>query len=148
MNKATIEAQERTRLAAEIAASMGKPLTQPAPAGAPAQVQRVLMKDRLCELAEIAIGAAAHFQPTLGDGKPNPHGDWAEFKGWVDLASKIADKAADYQSPKFRAVMVAAAVEERPMRSGSDGNIISIDDPIAAARVYARIVSASKGGGR
>jgi hypothetical protein len=146
LNKATTEAQERTRLAAEIAASMGKPLTNPAPAGAPAPMQRVLMKDRLCELAEIAIGAAAFHQPSAPGQRENPNANWGEFRAWVELASKIVDKAADFQSPKYRAVLMGPVPEERPVRPITDGNVIDINDPIAASRVYARIVSASKAG--
>lgn len=145
-NKATVEAQERARLAAEIATSMSRPLTQPAPAGAPAPVQRKLMRERLEELAEICIGAAAFFQPAAQGQRPNPHENWGEFHKWVETAIKAADKAADYQSPKYRAIAVASAAPEPKQVGKGDGNVIPINDPVAAARVYRRIVSASSGG--
>lgn len=145
-NRATVEAQERSRLAAEIAASIGKPLTPPAPASAPAPVQRKLMRERLEELAEICIGAAAHFQPAGAGQRPNPNENWGEFRQWIEIAIKAADKAADYQSPKYRAIAVAAAPPEPKAVSKGDGNVIPINDPVAAARIYRRIVSASSGG--
>jgi hypothetical protein len=104
-----------------------------------------LAKERLEELTETFMGATAHFQPTIAIGaKPNPNEDWVMFEKWGRLAMECAAKLAPYQSPTFRAVMVSAPLPARPEDNLS--SVIPMDDPVAASRIYCRIVSASRGG--
>jgi len=90
-NKATIEKALLAERAVEQARLNGKKLG----------------KERLEELMEIFIGATAYFQPTITPGVPSTTGDWDKFEKWARLAMECAAKLAPYQSPTFRAIVVA-----------------------------------------
>jgi hypothetical protein len=95
------------------------------------------------EMMEIFVGATAYFQPTIARGvAPNPNQDWNEFEKWARLVMECAAKLAPYQSPTFRAGVVTAPPPPRP--EDSSNNVIPMNDPVAAARIYRRIVSASR----
>ena len=142
LNKATLESLERERIRSQIdvaTAGAERTITQAQAIG------RKLAKDRLEELTEIFIGAAAYFQPrSSAIGEANQNADWDKFEKWGRLAMDCASKLAPYQSPTFRAIMVSAPPP--PREEDKLGNVISLSDPIGAARVYRRIVTS--GGGR
>jgi hypothetical protein len=75
-------------------------------------------------------------------GEPaNPNADVEQYEKWARLAVDCAQKLTPFQSPSFRAIMVAASPPSRD-EDGESGNIIPLDDPIAASRIYRRIMSA------
>jgi hypothetical protein len=146
-NKATLERLERERIAEQVALQTAV-AAQCAPGAEREIVQagaerRKLGKERLEELLEIAIGATAFFQPTLKNGvEQNPNADWTQFQKWFQIAHAVAATVSPFQSPTFRAIMVAA----QPTRHDEDrksGDVIPLNDPVAAARIYHRIMSAS-----
>jgi hypothetical protein len=104
---------------------------------------RKLAKDVLEDFMHLFAGMAAVTQP-LPQGAPVPPGrqpDERAFEKWARLAVDTAAKLADFQSPRFRAVMTspAPAATERPQ---TEAKVISIDDPDALARVYERRIQA------
>jgi len=59
---------------------------------------------------EIFIGATAYFQPSLKPDAPQvEQSQWDQFEKWARLAMECASKLAPYQSPTFRAIVVAPA---------------------------------------
>jgi hypothetical protein len=149
-NKATVERLERERIAEQVSlqaavAAQSAPAAEREIAHAGAE-RRKLGRERLEELLEIAIGATAFFQPGLKNGvEQNQNADWAQFQKWFQIAHAVAATVSPFQSPTFRAIMVAAPPpkHDEDLRSG---DVIPLNDPVAAARIYRRIVSA--GGGR
>lgn len=104
-NKATVE-RERLALAS---------LQAKAKATAP----RKLAKDQLAELLPVTMGIVAMYQRAAykddGSGRPgHPNHDpkiWRELGQWIELARRVGDTAADYESPKYRAIAVAVTPE-------------------------------------
>jgi hypothetical protein len=115
LNMATQEVIERERIEAQLEAPVTAETAQAAAAVAPDMVRAVvghrkLAKERLEELLEIFLGAAAYHQPTIDPGAaPNENASWDGFEKWSRLAMDCAALAAKYQSPQFRAIMVAPA---------------------------------------
>lgn len=113
-NKSTREALERVRLENQPAAPVTAETAQAAAVAQPEAVQAVaahrkLAKERLEDLLEIFIGAAAYHKPAMSlTAQPNPHEDWDKFKEWARMAMDCAKEAAKYQSPQFRAILMAA----------------------------------------
>lgn len=95
-NKATLE---RERHALEIL--QGKSLAP----------LRTLAKDQLAELVPVVKGMVAQFQmaamnaglPGSKDWKPEL---WKELRDWIKTYAAVADLAADFESPRFRAIAV------------------------------------------
>lgn len=128
LNKRTIEKVEEARIAVENSRGAGKKLA----------------KEVLEDFMHLFAGMAASYQPLppgIVDARRQP--DEEKFQIYAKLAVDTAKALADFQSPKFRAIMVTAPTgdPEKPMVT-RDGNLLTIDDPIAAARVYARIMKA------
>jgi hypothetical protein len=78
------------------------------------QTGRPLAKEQLDKLMAIFEGATAFFQPTLphqiAAGQPtNPNGDWDKFERWALNFMNCAKELAKYQSPQYRAILVAPA---------------------------------------
>jgi hypothetical protein len=68
-----------------------------------------------------------------------------EFEKWSKAAVWCADKLAPFQSPTYRAIAVIAPPPESPATPlERDGNVITLNDPVKAARVYANIMRASR----
>lgn len=134
-NKATLE---RERIAAEIAArTVADARTQ----------NRKLAKEVLDECMVTLMGMAATFQP-LPPGVVDPMRtpDEGRFKEYIQLAMYAAKALAPFQSPTFKAVAVAAvndltgaAGPQVPAGETAD-NIIRMNDPVRAARVYAQFI--------
>jgi hypothetical protein len=118
-NKATTEALERERIEQQLAAPVSAETVAKAevlaPPGTPTEVvaHRKLAKERLEDLLELFVGAAAYYQPAALGGQTRPavgqKEDWEQFARWGKLAMDCAKEAAKYQSPTFRAIVVAPA---------------------------------------
>lgn len=124
-NRATIE---KERIAAEIAA---RTVADARVAG------RKLGKDILDDFANLFYSMAAKFQANL----PN---DEDKFLRYAGLAVDCAHKLAPFQSPTFRAVAIVAPAPQDVRPGAVIDNVIPLNDPIATARVYRRLVSASR----
>ena len=109
---------------------MVAPLTVTAPSApvAATAAVKVLAKDRLVELTEMAMGAAAYFQP----GPANPNADWDKFEVWIELAGNLAAEAVKYQSPTFLARYdsdeIGAGVIDETSRKWIDFGTLSPDE--------------------
>lgn len=132
-NRGTIE---KERVAAEIAA---RTVMDARVAG------KKLAKEVLEEFMFLFAGMAATYQP-LPPGTITPPGhepDPAKFNEYARLTVHCASKLAPYQSPTFAAIAISTPGLPVPSQPSGD-NVIRLDDPIALARVYARIVSGSR----
>lgn len=102
-NKATVEREERAlKELAEQRFAAGRKL--------------VLAKDELLEMIPVVKDMVAAFQSAAianGKGMPDQKGfnpeKWSRYKEWAEFLAHICYRAADFQSPKYRAIAVAAA---------------------------------------
>lgn len=140
-NKTTQEKIDEERIAAQVAAEVtGLPLPQ-GKLPSEGTTRKPLSKERLSELAELFLGATAFFQPRGPSGTDNVNGNWDRFAEFGRLAMECHYKAAQFQSPTFKAINVSTVTPvEDKAKPGAD-NVINLDDPIAAARVYRRIMT-------
>lgn len=100
-----------------------------------------LGKDVLEEFMLLFGGIAASYQP-LPVGAASPPGhvvDEEKFLTYARLTVDTAKALAEFQSPKFRAIMVTAPAPDPPPRV-IDGNVTQLKDPVAMARVYQQMV--------
>lgn len=68
----------------------------------------------------------------------------AEFKEWGTLTAETARKLADFQSPKFKAIAVMAPPPNLPPPIPTGKNVIPLNDPVAAQRVYQNMLRIGK----
>jgi hypothetical protein len=103
-----------------------------------------LAKEVLEDFMLLFGGMAAHHQPTPPGAPNNPNANEDKFLRYARFAIDCAGDLAPYQSPTFKAV---AVVPQPPAPSPSElerGEITRLDDPVALARVYRRMVTASR----
>jgi len=134
-NKRTTEAMERARLDIENATTAGTNT-------AIGELRKKLGKDVLEEWM-MRFGALANRYEPIGKRVKGRKPDEAKFLRYAELTVTTAKALADFQSPKFRAIMVAASPDQQPgMRdiTPAADNVLQIKDPIATARVYQRMV--------
>lgn len=123
-NKATTERAELARLQNEESRRRGIKLG----------------KEVLEEFMLLFAGMAASHQPLpRGVVRPGHVEREEKFLTYARLTVETAKALAEYQSPKFRAIMVTAPPPEPPART-IDGNVTAINDPVALARVYQQMV--------
>lgn len=139
-NKATVEREERARLAEEA--------RQLEIAGERARAAKTkLAKEVLEEFMFLFAGMAAHHQPTAPGMRENPNADDAKFERYSEFVYDFASELAKYQSPTFKAI--AVSMPPPPMVEANDpklieGKVVRMDDPVALAGVYRRLVTASR----
>jgi hypothetical protein len=113
----TKERAERERIAEQIAAQIGDPENKNTNILAikKAMAGNRLAVDEMKEILPIVKNVLAHFQRQVmkkePDGTLRITGDLTEFKEWLKIFADIGFRLADFQSPKFRAVMVAPTPE-------------------------------------
>lgn len=138
-NKATIEREERARL--ELAAREAD-----LQAGAQQIIQarrlgQKLAKDVLEDLMNLGVGVAAFRQPAPPGAPRNPNEDEEKFWRAAEFARDCATALANYQSPKYKAVVVHVAQEppQQAVRPDPAGAKVvgKIGNP---ARVYAQLI--------
>lgn len=103
------------------------------------------------ELLGVVKGIVGRFQ-RMAMAQDAPDAAWEKLKEWMGLyaevmlkASQIAYRAADFQSPKFRAIAVVAPQQQQVLPPPIEGdNVVRLDDPQALARVYQRRVTAAR----
>ena len=141
-------ALEKIAREAEVVPVPGQRVLRPPLPQTPA---RKRAKERLEELLEIFIGAAAYHQPAIAaGGQPNPNADWDKFYQWSRLAMECADRVRPCQDPTFRALVVtmhgaaSSADQQQQKLMAEADNVRRINDPVASSRVYHRIVSATR----
>lgn len=72
---------------------------------------RALAKDQLAELVPVVKGIVARFQlAAINGGAPGEPGYkpefWKELRDWIKTYAAVADLAADFESPRYRAIAV------------------------------------------
>lgn len=93
----------------------------------------------LDNLMNTAMTMASQYQPPAAGMEPKDHDKFLE---WIQTAGVFAKHLADFQSPKFRAVVVQTPtpIGDADMTIDQEGKILEIDDPKKLARVYAQMV--------
>ena len=149
LNKTTLERLERARVIEQVAAEVGGLGTVKATAVAlhKAMEGHRLAKDELVEVIPVIKDIVAHYQRkstaiSKKTGLLVVKGDPSDFKEWLRLLVDTCFKLADFQSPKFRAIMVSAPGEQESMKTIDADNVIPLNDAVGASRVYRRIMSA------
>lgn len=130
-NKRTLEAVERERVARQAQQEVDKAR----------QANTKLGKDVLEEFMKTFAGMAAYHQP-VPEGVAAPPGrkpDEAKFLTYAKLTVETARDLANFQSPRFRAIQLMTP-PANPLLPAKDGNVVTIDDPTAIARVYQNMV--------
>lgn len=146
-NKATI-ARER---AAQAIADAGKAPIVLAPAKVDPEQAAIAVRakksklaiDVLEEFMRVFAGMAARQQPRYDSDGKLIAGNPGEFERWARLTVVTADRLAPYQSPTFKALaVVAPPPQDQPNRPDltREGNVVKLNDPVRAARVYAQIM--------
>lgn len=113
--------------------------------------EKELAKDVLERMMKLAEGAAGVNRPTtqsdINEGKQtNPDGDWNRFGEWFDRTAYCAKELAKYQSPTFKAIAVHVVPDQTNVPLAlpapqTGGNVVAIDDPESAMRVYKRMIA-------
>lgn len=101
------------------------------------------------ELLGVVKGVVARFQ-RLAMAEGAPDSAWERFKTWVDLyaevmlkTSQIEYRAADFQSPKMRAIAVLPPPPvPAPKTIEHADNVVDLSDANACSRLYQRRVQA------
>src|SRR5258708_4535528 len=101
-----------------------------------------LGKDVLEDFMNLFASMAAHHQPAPPGHLPNQNEDKAEFYRNAEFAIDCAAKLASYQSPTFKAIMVAPPPPPPPAPPTIDGEVVRIDDPVVLGNIYRRMVTA------
>lgn len=140
-NRTTVEKLEQAHIAEQIGKELGAPKL--------AKVLRnyKLAKDELVEVIPIIKGIVAHFQRramrTTPEGGLEIVDDLDEYKEWLKLFIDTCFKLADFQSPKFRAILAAstAAGDSAPR---DPGRVTRLGDAVAASRAYQQYMVAPR----
>ena len=101
----------------------------------------------LNDLMQTSMSFAARYQgkilaATQGSKEPTAE-DLANFWKAMECAGVFARALAPFQQPTFKAVAVTVNpgdMEPATRRISHDDNVVTIDDPVALARVYQRMV--------
>lgn len=131
MNKSTRERLEAERVAQQAQLEVNKAR----------QAHTKLGKDVLEEFMKTFAGMAAYYQP-VPEGVAVPVGrkpDEGKFLTYAKLTTETAAALANFQSPRFKAIQIMTP-PPNPVPVVRDGNVVTIDDPVALARVYGNMV--------
>jgi hypothetical protein len=136
MNKATRERLEAERIAEQARKEVDDAYNR----------NKKLGKDMLEQYMMAFHGIAAIHQNNIAQavsaGQEIAPADLAGFKEWGKLVVDTADKLADYQSPRFKAIAVVApppSANGTELKRGDD-NIYRLDDPVMISKVYANLI--------
>lgn len=109
-NKRTIERGIRLRLEEEARQKLLEVGTDNATEVQVRTQGKKLAKDVLRDLMELSVGMAAMYQLAPPGMAENVNADEDKFLQWFGLAGDMAKNLAPYESPRYSAVMVGAAV--------------------------------------
>jgi len=94
-------------------------------------------------------GMATHYQPRPPGQQPNPHADEEQFWKFARFAVHCASALAPYQSPTFRAIVVAPPPEPDKTETAKRFTLRIFDkvtDPVEDAKAYSRMMAAADDG--
>lgn len=103
-------------------------------------------REVLYEFMMMFGGMAALYQPNPPTHDRNPNENEERFRTYASLACDQAWRLAHWEAPKFKAIAVPTPVPLPAERPGDDAKVIDINDPVALARVYRRVITASRSG--
>lgn len=127
-NRATVQKVEEARVAVEQSKGRG------------VKLGKEVLEDFMMQFASMAAVHQPMDNTVMPKGKtPNA----TKFLTFAKLTVDTAKALADFQSPKFKAIMVQSTGDQSQKPTAhQDGNIITLDDPIALARVYQNRIKA------
>lgn len=128
---ATILKIERANIQEQIDASIEKAVTRIEKARADG---KKLAVDVLEDFMNLFAGMAAHHQPLPPQQGRNPNEDRVLFMEYSGRAIDCASQLAGYQSPKFKAIAVAASMpfpapQQGPPTIDETGNVVDLRKP-------------------
>jgi hypothetical protein len=148
-NKATLERLEREKRAEKIAAEIGMPVAATSIAFQRALEGRKLAKDEIKEAIPIIKGIVAHYQQQVSEQNPEtgrlviqPEADLGDLKDWLRLFVDTCFKLATYESPTFKAIVLAEVPQP-----GDDAKMIDLQskrEPEKATETYLRLIRSSQ----
>lgn len=128
-NKATTERVEQARVAVEQAKGRG------------VKLGKEMLEDYMMAFHAVAAVFQNKIATSLQQSQPPAAADLAGFQEWGGLVVSTAKSLADFQSPRFRAIMVQAAPGENAPRDVTPGsNVVQLKDPVAMSRAYQQLV--------
>jgi hypothetical protein len=109
-----------------------------------------LAKEELFDLVPIVRGIVARFQTAAYATPPDmPNADlaaWQRLKEWLEFFSHLCYRAADFQSPKFRAISVSMPGTAEPKPVTIDAEAESLDPAERVERASRTYLALIKGG--
>lgn len=133
-NKKTTERVEAERIARQAQAEVDK--------AAIAKVK--LAKDVLEDYVGAFHNMAAYYQnrvaAAFAAGREPTAADIAAFEKWGTLTAQTAKNLAEFQSPKFKAIAIAAPPPSPNVPTADPAKVVDITDPVKLARVYQQLV--------
>ena len=149
-NKATEEALARAQVIEQVAEQLSIPGSAAALAikkvMAPHKLAREELEDTLPVIKGILgiLEGQAFQTPEDGGEAVIVPEQLADLRDWLKLFVDAAHKLADFQSPKFKAIMVAAAPPPAMPGDGArtvgSSNVVNMADQTAVARAYREIM--------
>lgn len=129
--EAELEAARQAEIQAEHRANVARP--------------KKLGKDVLNELMTVAMGYAALFQPKYDPVTKNVvDGDEDRFEKWARMAGEFAFRAANFESPRYRAIYLQTDSPLSGPKPGADeANVLDLQaerDPARATDAYLRLI--------
>jgi hypothetical protein len=147
-NRTTVEKLEQARIAEQIAKEVGAQNGASSTAAKKILSSQKFAKDELAEVIPIIKGIVAHFQRQAMRATPEGGleivGDLGDFKEWLKLFIDTSFKLADFQSPKFRAIIADVPASVGNLAPGGPVKVARLGDAAAAARAYQRYIQAPR----
>ena len=147
-NRTSIEKLEQARIAEQIAEAVGAPKRATSTVIKKVLGNHKLAKDELVEVIPIIKGVVAHFQRQAMRATPEGGleivGDLGDFKEWLKLFIDTSFKLADFQSPRFRAIVADVPAPAGHLTPGGPGKFVRTGDAKAAARAYQEYIQAPR----
>jgi hypothetical protein len=147
LNIKTRERLEREKIAEQVATEIGASAT--GIAFHKAIEGRRLAKDEIKEAIPIIKGIVAHYQqqvsalnPETGSLVIQPEADLGDLKDWMRLFVDTCFKLATYESPTFKAIVLAEVPQP-----GDDAKMIDLQskrEPEKATETYLRLIRSSQ----
>jgi hypothetical protein len=147
-NRTTVEKLEQARIAEQIAKAVGAQNGASSTAAKKILSSQKLAKDELAEVIPIIKSIVAHFQRQAMRATPEGGleivGDLGDFKEWLKLFIDTSFKLADFQSPRFRAIVADVPAPAGHLAPGGPGKFVRTGDAKAAARAYQEYIQAPR----
>jgi hypothetical protein len=134
-NRQTVERLEKERIAQQMLDEVNKAYAERVKLG------KDVLEDYMMTFHSVAVPYRDRVTEAITKGRKPAELDLAGLEKWGGLTVKTAKDLAEFQSPKFKAIQVSAPSHPDPAALiPVNANDKQIDDPVALARVYQKMV--------